>query len=147
MINTKSITLASAAVMAAFTLAACGGGSETSSPAPTVTETVSDYTTPEEEPAPDPVTVTETETETEDIEDYFAEDEDDVYEDDVIDEDIAAAALEYTWDDMTSSEQDDVCASWTLMRKEALDTFMEASDGLADRKQVGDFFDGKCEDY
>lgn len=145
MINTKSITLASAAVMAAFTLAACGGGSETSSPAPTVTETVSDYTTPEEEPAPDPVTVTETETE--DIEDYFAEDEDDVYEDDVIDEDIAAAALEYTWDDMTSSEQDDVCASWTLMRKEALDTFMEASDGLADRKQVGDFFDGKCEDY
>lgn len=145
MINTKSITLASAAVMAAFTLAACGGGSETSSPAPTVTETVSDYTTPEEEPAPDPVTVTETETE--DIEDYFAEDEDDVYEDDVIDEDIAAAALEYTWDDMTSSEQDDVCASWTFMRKEALDTFMEASDGLADRKQVGDFFDGKCEDY
>lgn len=148
MISTKSITLTSAAVMAAFTLAACGGSSEpaqtvtetqTKTSTSTVTETASgiDFTDSDqyheestEEPAP---TTTEA---------PAPEDES------LVDDDIAAAALDITWDGMTSDEKADLCLGWTTMPETSLDVFMEsAGEDFADRQQVKDFFDAKCEDY
>lgn len=148
MISTKSITLTSAAVMAAFTLAACGGSSE---PAQTVTETQTKTSTS---------TVTETASGIDFTDsDQYHEDsteepsptttEAPAPEDDsLVDDDIAAAALDVTWGGMTSQEQDDVCLSWSTMPETSLDVFMEgAGEDFADRQQVKDFFDAKCEDY
>lgn len=136
MILPKSIALISTATVAAFTLAACSG--EAQSPT-SVTETKTSTstvtkTTPAETPAP--VTVTATETETPEPEPT----EDDSF----VDEEVAAAALDITWDGMTSEEQDDVCLSWTTMSETSLDIFMENAGDIASRQQVKDFFDGKC---
>ena len=146
MISTKSITLTSAAVMAAFTLAACGGSSEpaqtvteteTTTATSTVTETASgiDFTDSDqyheestEEPAPTTTEAPEPES--------------------TVDEDIAAVSLEITWNDMTYSEQDDLCFGWEMWPEDSLDVFMEGvGEDFADRQQVKDFFDAKCEDY
>lgn len=147
MILSKSIALASAAVMAAFTLAACGGSSEpaqtvtetqTETSTSTVTETASgiDFTEPEEETTEEPAPTTTEAPEPEPTED-----------DSLADEDIAAAALDISWDGMTSEEQDNVCLSWTTMPETSLDIFMENAGDIASRQQVKDFFDEKCEDY
>lgn len=127
--------------------AACGGNSEpaqtvteteTATATSTVTETASgiDFTDSDqyheestEEPAP-------TTTEAPEPEYTEAPEPDD---------EIAAAALDITWDGMTSDEQDDLCLSWTTMPETSLDVFMEsAGEDFADRQQVKDFFDAKC---
>lgn len=60
------------------------------------------------------------------------------------DEDISSLALEITWEELTSTEQDSICDGWALDRSGMTDIFMESSDNEFARSDVTTFFDAAC---
>lgn len=135
---TTTWALPTLAIAAALSLTACAGSTE-ASPEPAVTTTVTATASPE--PA---VTesVTRTITVTESPEPAATSEEEVVG-----DSDLAGAALDLTWNEMTYTEQESLCYGWNLLPTTSLDVFMENSEGFISREQAKTFFDTKCEDF
>lgn len=122
-------------VAAAFALllSGCGGTPEITAIETTVTVTEPPVTITEQaEPAPaETVVVTET------VEAPAPAQEDAVLQDQV---------MQMTWDDMSISEQADICMGWDMpeLRSMLLDTFMSSSGEMFDRGIAEQFFNKVC---
>lgn len=126
----KTLAIAAAALM----LTACGGSSE--EPAEPSTTTVT-----ETAPAPEPSTTTVTETakpepvegpEPVETEAFGGND------------DIADAAMEATWSEMTPQEQDDICWGWEFDKDLMYGFFVDGAGDAFNEEDVYAFFDAKC---
>lgn len=57
---------------------------------------------------------------------------------------ISALALEYAWDGMSASEQENICLLYNTMPDYAWQRFDEGAEGQLTRAQFEQFFDGAC---